>query len=86
MRASFNEALSSKADLSVLGTLPTFADLETKQDILTAGRGIAIENNVISSTLDNSVYLIVDTLPEDNIDENKIYILDTIEDGEHIYT
>lgn len=34
-----------------------------KQDILTAGTGIAIDGNVISSTLDTTVFKVVDALP-----------------------
>lgn len=36
---------------------------QTKQDKLTAGSGIKIENNTISSTLDVQLYKIVDSLP-----------------------
>lgn len=49
---------------------------EGKQDKLTAGYGIDIdENNVISCIIDTSLYEIVTELPKDNINSNKIYIL-----------
>lgn len=60
-------ALDLKADTTALGdyVLNTVyqAGLNTKQDVLTAGQGIAINRNVISSTLDTSVYIIVEELP-----------------------
>lgn len=49
---------------------------EGKQDKLTAGYGIDIdEDNVISCIIDTSLYEIVTELPKDNINPNKIYIL-----------
>lgn len=56
-----------------------------KQDKLTAGNGISIVNNVISSTLDTNVFVIVDELP--NIpDRNKIYILHSVDqNNNHTY-
>lgn len=52
-----------------------------KQDRLTAGRGISIVNNEISSTLDTEVYVFVtNQLPSPpNISANKIYVLETVE-------
>jgi hypothetical protein len=39
------------------------AALSLKQDVLTAGDGISITDNVISSTIDTNVFVIVDQLP-----------------------
>mgnify|MGYP002525669569 CR=1 FL=1 len=51
--------------------------IETKQNILTAGYGIDITKNVISSTLDGSIYIIVKELPDvADANPNKIYILE----------
>ena len=49
------------------------SSLYNKQDRLTAGKGIKIINNTISSDIDTSVFVIVNELP-DNIDENKIIV------------
>ena len=50
--------------------------LAGKQDKLTAGEGISIEGNVISCTLDTSLFRMVDKLPPLNSAElNKIYLL-----------
>jgi len=53
-----------------------------KQDKLTAGYGISredLERNIISSTLDTSVYVIVTSLPDPSeADPNKIYIRETV--------
>ena len=38
-------------------------ELDDKQDALIAGRGISIDDNVISSTLDTDIFVIVDELP-----------------------
>lgn len=57
-----------------------------KQDKLAPGRGIAISGNVISCTLDTSLYKVVVSLPESG-EENKIYLVESNEQGEHnIYT
>lgn len=49
---------------------------EVKQDKLIPGFGIAIdENNVISSTVDLTLYRVVPELPTENIDDTKIYIV-----------
>lgn len=45
-----------------------------KQDALTPGHGIDITNNVISVSLNFSLYEIVSTLPTENINNNKIYL------------
>ena len=60
--------------------------ISSKQNTLTAGNGISIIDDVISTTLDTSVYVIVDELPTINIDDNKIYIVETINGGERTYT
>lgn len=49
---------------------------DVKQDKLIPGFGIAIdENNVISSTVDLTLYRVVPELPTENIDDTKIYIV-----------
>ena len=61
-------------------------ELEKKQDVLTAGEGITIENGIISSTFDTNLYEIVTALPLSG-KSNKIYLLETL-DGrykEYIY-
>ena len=51
--------------------------LETKQDKLTAGYGIDITQNVISSKLDGSLFIIVTELPDvADANPNTIYILE----------
>lgn len=55
---------------------------EAKQNKLTAGEGIAITNNVISVTLDTTVYEVVTELPTENIKENKIYLIASANQGE----
>ncbi len=55
---------------------------EAKQDKLTAGEGIAITNNVISVTLDTTIYEVVTELPTENIKENKIYLVASANQGE----
>lgn len=60
--------------------------LAGKQDTLTPGRGIQIMDNVISSTLDTDVFVITDNLPIVNQDGNKIYLLETVDNGEYTYT
>ena len=67
----------------------TNALLAEKQNVLTAGTGIGIENDVISVTLDTQIFKIVETLPtkEKDIDTNKIYMVpSTNPQGENIYT
>lgn len=63
-----------------------FAQLQKKQDALTAGEGIAISNNVISCTLDTSLYKVVLDLPTVG-EENKLYLIESDEKGtQNIYT
>lgn len=47
---------------------------KTKQDKLVHGKGILIQDNVISCTLDESPYIITNTLPEVG-NPNKIYVV-----------
>lgn len=81
--------LDTKANITALNDYVTNIqhqqDLDTKQDSLTAGRGISIINNVISSTLDTNVYVIVQELPDEG-NPNKIYLLETEDNGDVIYT
>lgn len=56
-------------------------ELDKKQDVLTPGEGITIENGVISSTFNVELYEIVTTLPTVG-KSNKIYLLQT-QDGEY---
>lgn len=84
--------LDAKADKTQLNSYVTNDDLlialESKQDHLTAGEGISIVNNVISTNLDidTSVYLFVDELPLTNINDDKIYIVGDEDDGQIVYT
>ena len=81
--------LNTKADTSLLNNYVTKDSLNNslnnKQDKLTAGSGISIEDGQISVTLDTKPFIIVDELPTTNIDENKIYILREIVDDETVY-
>lgn len=82
-------SLNSKLDASVIQDYVTTIDLESalddKQDCLTAGDGISIIDNVISSTIDTNMWVIVDELPSTNINSNKIYLVETEDNGETIY-
>lgn len=75
-----NTALATKADKSTTYN-KTEVDSKvstinkTKQDKLTAGSGIKIENNTISSTLDVQLYKIVDSLPTQDVEPSKIYLV-----------
>ena len=75
-----NTALATKADKSTTYN-KTEVDSkvstinQTKQDKLTAGSGIKIENNTISSTLDMQLYKIVDSLPTQDVEPGKIYLV-----------
>lgn len=69
----YEEEISQKIDRG---------ELETKQNVLTSGRGIEISGDVISSTLDVSLYKVVTDLPTENIDTNKIYLLLNTSTGE----
>lgn len=76
---------------AALNQYATVADLSTKQDKLTVGKGIQIsDENVISVDLDTEIFKVVDVLPTENI-ENKIYLIpatnakDNDKFSEHIY-
>ena len=75
-----NTALATKSDKSTTYN-KTEVDSkvstinQTKQDKLTAGSGIKIENNTISSTLDVQLYKIVDSLPTQDVEPGKIYLV-----------
>ena len=77
------DKLESKADVSDLSNYVTnstyTAGINTKQDKLTAGYGINIsDKNVISSTVDTEVYVIVSDLQSvEEPNPNKIYLLET---------
>lgn len=61
---------------------------KTKQDRLVPGTGIAIQGNVISCTLDESVFVVKQSLPEqpDSGKENKIYVVPNPDgQGDDIY-
>ena len=81
--------LGSKLNADALNGYITDAVLEqqldTKQDVLTPGDGISIVNNVISSTIDTNMWIIVDELPSANINDNKIYLVEEEVNGEIIY-
>lgn len=60
-------------------TQQEFVDgLSSKQDILSAGQGINIQNSVISLDKNIELFQVVQELPIENIDENKIYMVPTI--------
>lgn len=73
-----NEAGGWKPYLSGLITDEALEEiLKTKQDKLIAGEGISIsEDNVISCTIDTSLFRMVDELPSlEEAETNKIYLL-----------
>lgn len=81
------EVKASNDNIAILGAE---ADnlAETKQDKLAAGTGIAIQGNVISCTLDTSVFVVKESLPEqpDSGKENKIYVVPNPDgQGDNIY-
>lgn len=49
--------------------------ISTKQDALVAGNGINITGNVISVSLNFSLYEVVTSLPTENQNSNKIYLV-----------
>lgn len=53
------------------------AELEKKQDKLTAGTNIKIEGGTISCTIDTTLYKVVETLPDtpDDADASKIFLV-----------
>ena len=93
------EELALKADKSSLGdyllkteaqsTYETISGAQSKyQAKLTAGTGIEITGeNVINVTLDTNIYQVVESLPESEINPNKIYLVLSAESGEtNLYT
>lgn len=75
--------LQDKANRSELNNYATKQDI---QDLYTAGNGIQIINNEISTTIDTNMWIVVDALPTVNIDPNKIYLLEESQNGDTIYT
>lgn len=68
------------------GNYATIEELNKKQDTLTAGGGIDIKDNVISCTLDTTLYKVVTELPDVG-EEHKIYLMESADVGEqNIYT
>lgn len=80
-------ALDTKADVTDLqgSTTQLQQQIATKQNVLRAGEGIDITDNVISSTIDTNMWILVDELPTTDIDENKIYLKEEIVDGTAVY-
>ena len=80
--------LTGKVDSTELENYVTniqhIQDLATKQNVLTAGSGISIEDNTISVDVDTNPILIVSELPS-NPNPDKIYLLETVQDGETVY-
>lgn len=81
------EVKASNDNIAILGAE---ADnlAKTKQDKLAAGTGIAIQGNVISCTLDQSVFVVKQSLPEqpDSGKEDKIYVVPNPDgQGDDIY-
>lgn len=77
-----------EGNLDSLTTTQTQQELDKKQDKLIAGNGIKITaDNIISTTLDTSVFRIVSELPTEDIEENKIYLVPgETQSGSNIYT
>lgn len=82
--ASIKTNMGNKADKSSLDNYLLKTDAQGKyQAKLTAGTGIEITGeNVINVTLDTNIYQVVETLPEDSINPNKIYLVLNSESGE----
>lgn len=93
------EELALKADKSSLGdyllkteaqsNYETISGAQGKyQAKLTAGTGIEITGeNVVNVTLDTNIYQVVESLPESEINPNKIYLVLSAESGEtNLYT
>lgn len=76
LSTSLDEA---KAD--ILNNANEISDIKrTKQDTLTAGKGISIQSGTISCTFDESPYVITNSLPEEG-NPNKIYVVPSTESG-----
>lgn len=98
-KAELSEGLALKADKSSLGdyllkteaqsNYETISGAQGKyQAKLTAGTGIEITGeNIINVTLDTNIYQVVESLPESEINPNKIYLVLSAESGEtNLYT
>lgn len=64
-----------KVDLSGYALKSEIPDISVKQDKLTAGNGISITDNVISLDYEFDLFEVVQTLPTDNISDNKVYLV-----------
>ena len=64
-----------KVDLSGYALKSEIPDISVKQDKLTAGNGISITNNVISLDYEYDLFEVVQSLPTENISDNKIYLV-----------
>lgn len=62
-------------DANYVNTSTLELGLDEKQDTLTAGTGVSIVDNVISVTLDTSVFEVCSELPLTDINPNKIYLV-----------
>lgn len=82
--------VQNKVDQISLAGLATTVEvnqkLAEKQNALTAGNGITIINDVISTNLDTAAFEIVTELPAVNINPSKIYLLEQEENGDYTYT
>lgn len=82
--ASIKKNMGNKADKSSLDNYLLKTDAQTNyQAKLTAGTGIEITGeNVINVTLDTNIYQVVESLPDSDINPNKIYLVLNSESGE----
>lgn len=92
--ASIKKNMGNKADKSSLDNYLLKTDAQSTYETingaqgkyqakLTAGTGIEITGeNVINVTLDTNIYQVVENLPEDSINPNKIYLVLNSESGE----
>ena len=64
-----------KVDLSGYALKSEIPDISVKQDKLTAGNGISITDNVISLDYEYDLFEVVQSLPTENISDNKVYLL-----------
>ena len=64
-----------KQDLSGYALKTDIPDISVKQDKLTAGNGISITDNVISLDYEFDLFEVVQSLPTDNISDNKVYLV-----------
>lgn len=83
--------IADKVNSSVLNGYVTniqhAQDLNSKQNLLTAGNGISINNNQISVTLDTDFMVVTRSLESVlNPNPNKIYLLEHTEDETTVYT